>query len=351
MVDGRRARARRPGTLTLTGLAPAPARRLGGVRRRRASSCRSGRSTCVAFLFASTFPFSVTVVCVTLAAAPVVTAGLAALAAAGASSASASANNMAPRNMIPPVDEFAPIHEPTTRREARTSRRRERTSAAHPGSLRSALRHPCRSQSLTPCPGIAPVPDAAPAAACPSIAGRSAAPRPSGCCGAPASARGAARPSGSRSSASTGAVHALTHPRSRRLNGPAPKVDGRGLAPLDVWGHDVLWWLDRMVRTEAPLVERMTLVWHDWFATSKATVDGRWMLRQNAPAAPPRARQLPHAGPRHHQGPGDADLAQRHRPTTAGSRTRTTRASCRSCSRSAPAAATPRATCARWRAR
>ncbi len=79
-----------------------------------------------------------------------------------------------------------------------------------------------------------------------------------------------------------GAVHALTHPQSRRLSGPAPEVDGRGLAPLDVWGHDVLWWLDRMVRTKAPLVERMTLVWHDWFATSKAAVDGKWMLRQNA---------------------------------------------------------------------
>jgi uncharacterized protein (DUF1800 family) len=78
-----------------------------------------------------------------------------------------------------------------------------------------------------------------------------------------------------------GAVHALTHPRSRRLRGPAPSVDGRGLAPRDVWGHDVLWWLDRMVRTEAPLVERMTLVWHDWFATSKSVVDARWMLRQN----------------------------------------------------------------------
>src|ERR671916_1254831 len=78
------------------------------------------------------------------------------------------------------------------------------------------------------------------------------------------------------------AVHALTHPRSRRLEGPAPSVDGRGLAPRDVWGHDVLWWLDRMVRTRAPLVERMTLVWHDWFATSKAAVDARWMLRQNA---------------------------------------------------------------------
>jgi hypothetical protein len=82
-----------------------------------------------------------------------------------------------------------------------------------------------------------------------------------------------------------GAVHALTHPRSRRLRGPAPKVDERGLAPLDVWGHDVLWWLDRMVRTKAPLVERMTLVWHDWFATSKAGVDGKWARA----AATPRA--------------------------------------------------------------
>jgi Protein of unknown function (DUF1800) len=77
------------------------------------------------------------------------------------------------------------------------------------------------------------------------------------------------------------AVRSPTHPRSRRLSGPAPQVDGRGLAPLDVWGHDVLWWLDRMVRSEAPLVERMTLVWHDWFATSRAVVDTRWMLRQN----------------------------------------------------------------------
>ena len=77
------------------------------------------------------------------------------------------------------------------------------------------------------------------------------------------------------------AVRSLTHPRSRRLRGPAPQVDGRAIAPLDVWGHDILWWLDRMVRSEAPLVERMTLVWHDWFATSRAVVDARWMLRQN----------------------------------------------------------------------
>jgi hypothetical protein len=37
-----------------------------------------------------------------------------------------------------------------------------------------------------------------------------------------------------------------------------------------------------MVRTEAPLIERMTLVWHDRFATSKAGVPQGLMLRQNA---------------------------------------------------------------------
>jgi uncharacterized protein (DUF1800 family) len=79
-----------------------------------------------------------------------------------------------------------------------------------------------------------------------------------------------------------GAVRALTRPASRGLRGAAPKVDGAPLAPRDAWGHDVLWWLDRMVRTQAPLVERMTLVWHDWFATSRGSVQANLMLRQNA---------------------------------------------------------------------
>jgi uncharacterized protein (DUF1800 family) len=80
------------------------------------------------------------------------------------------------------------------------------------------------------------------------------------------------------------AVRALTHPASRRLTGPRP-TDGKGrpLAPRDAWGHDHCWWLDRMVRSEAPLVERMTLVWHDWFATSKSGgATQTQMLRQNA---------------------------------------------------------------------
>ncbi len=80
-----------------------------------------------------------------------------------------------------------------------------------------------------------------------------------------------------------GAVHSLTHPRSKRLSGPAPRDEkGNPLAPRDAWGHDHCWWLDRMVRTQAPLVERMTLVWHDWFATSKSGVPQKLMLRQNA---------------------------------------------------------------------
>src|SRR6478752_2039738 len=44
-----------------------------------------------------------------------------------------------------------------------------------------------------------------------------------------------------------GAVKALTHPASTRLVGPAPSADGDPLAPRDAWGHDHLWWLDRMV--------------------------------------------------------------------------------------------------------
>ncbi len=70
-----------------------------------------------------------------------------------------------------------------------------------------------------------------------------------------------------------GAVQSLTRPGgSATLSGPAPvDDDGNPIAPADAWGHDHLWWLDRMVRTDQPLVERMALVFHDWFATS---IDG-----------------------------------------------------------------------------
>jgi hypothetical protein len=71
-----------------------------------------------------------------------------------------------------------------------------------------------------------------------------------------------------------GAVHSLTRPNGpAHLYGPAPvDDDGNPIAPADAWGHDHLWWLDRMVRSDQPLTERMALVFHDWFATSLAGV-------------------------------------------------------------------------------
>jgi uncharacterized protein (DUF1800 family) len=58
-----------------------------------------------------------------------------------------------------------------------------------------------------------------------------------------------------------------------------PRVDGHRLDPENVWGHDVLWWLDRMVRSRHPLQEKLTLFWHDHFATTDQ--DTPLMLAQN----------------------------------------------------------------------
>lgn len=68
-------------------------------------------------------------------------------------------------------------------------------------------------------------------------------------------------------------------PGGARLRGPAPRVEGRRLDPANEWGDDVLWWLDRMVRTTYPLQEKLTLFWHDHFATAEQ--DRPLMLRQN----------------------------------------------------------------------
>ena len=79
-----------------------------------------------------------------------------------------------------------------------------------------------------------------------------------------------------------GAVDSLLRARPERLVGKPPSIEGRRLYPLDKFGHDHLWWLDQMVRTSRPLTERMTLVWHDWFATSNEGVGSqRLMIRQN----------------------------------------------------------------------
>jgi uncharacterized protein (DUF1800 family) len=78
------------------------------------------------------------------------------------------------------------------------------------------------------------------------------------------------------------AVRELLHPRGPQLrSAPAPTVDGQAIDPVNVYSHDVLWWLDRMVRGRHQLVERMTLNWHDHFATSNEKVgDSRLMMQQ-----------------------------------------------------------------------
>jgi uncharacterized protein (DUF1800 family) len=80
------------------------------------------------------------------------------------------------------------------------------------------------------------------------------------------------------------AIAELVHPVGEPvLSGPAPRDDdGNALQPYDLYGHDHLWWLDRMVRSSQPLVERMALVWHDWFACSRDKVQADLMLGQNA---------------------------------------------------------------------
>jgi uncharacterized protein (DUF1800 family) len=78
------------------------------------------------------------------------------------------------------------------------------------------------------------------------------------------------------------AVDSLLDPPPFRATGPGPTDRGYPIAPTDANGHDHLWWLDRMVRGNQPLIERMTLVWHDWFATSLQKVGSQTlMLNQN----------------------------------------------------------------------
>jgi uncharacterized protein (DUF1800 family) len=79
-------------------------------------------------------------------------------------------------------------------------------------------------------------------------------------------------------------VYSLTRPAgAATLHGPAPvDDDGEPLDPANAWGQDHCWWLDRMVRSDQQLVERMTFVFHDWFANSNEKVNSQQlMLDQN----------------------------------------------------------------------
>jgi hypothetical protein len=79
-------------------------------------------------------------------------------------------------------------------------------------------------------------------------------------------------------------VFSLTRPSGpATLSGPEPvDEDGNPLDPANAWGEDHCWWLDRMVRSDQQLVERMTLILHDWFANSNDQVSSQQlMLDQN----------------------------------------------------------------------
>src|SRR3954453_12271265 len=75
------------------------------------------------------------------------------------------------------------------------------------------------------------------------------------------------------------AVRWLISGGSEKMVGPEPRVEGKPLDPGNTWSHDALWWLDRMVRSQRPLAEKLTLFWHDHFAT--ADQDTPLMLAQN----------------------------------------------------------------------
>ena len=78
------------------------------------------------------------------------------------------------------------------------------------------------------------------------------------------------------------AVDMLLRAPQGRLVGPIPTVRNVPLDPNEDDRHLVLAWLDRMIRTQNPLVERLTLMWHNHFATSRAEVSPpQLMTRQN----------------------------------------------------------------------
>ena len=122
-----------------------------------------------------------------------------------------------------------------------------------------------------------------------------------------------------------GAVHSLTHPRAEQLVGRRRTTRRAGRSrPRRLGPRPPL-----VARPDGahvrPLVERMTLVWHDWFATSNDGVGSqRLMLNQNE-----LFRQ--HGLGSFHdllldvtKRPGDAALAERRPTTRRTRRTRTT---------------------------
>jgi uncharacterized protein (DUF1800 family) len=69
----------------------------------------------------------------------------------------------------------------------------------------------------------------------------------------------------------------LTNPE--RFSGQSIDVDGRVFTPFEIGMHR--WWLTRLVMTRRPFEEKMTLFWHNYFATAIHKVPDRMMFTQN----------------------------------------------------------------------
>ena len=89
------------------------------------------------------------------------------------------------------------------------------------------------------------------------------------------------------------------------------QLDG-GLIDLNTLEDVQTWWLYRMLQTKRPLQEKMTLFWHDHFATANAKVNSPLLMhQQNALFRAHALRQLPRRWRWRCPRPGDADLARR----------------------------------------
>ncbi len=76
------------------------------------------------------------------------------------------------------------------------------------------------------------------------------------------------------------AVDSLVHPTAADADFPAYPDATALYDPKKARAATQLWWLDRMLRTNRPLVEKMTLFWHGHFATSVQKVQPQYMAAQ-----------------------------------------------------------------------
>ena len=86
------------------------------------------------------------------------------------------------------------------------------------------------------------------------------------------------------------AVDSLLNTPQGALVGADPTRDGKALDPTGDDTDLVLAWVDRMVRTSNPLVERMTFFWHRHWANSRESVSPTQLL-MNAERAAAQVRR------------------------------------------------------------